>query len=133
MKSSKIFRASTAGTLLAPALVPALVIVTGLLGVCAAPARAQSVGPSISVSTIHKYKTLWLKADIIHADARSMMVRDHDNPLHIYTFTYADEIQGSMEHISEAGGYQYGDRVKIQYFQGQQVALKVRGKPSKPL
>jgi len=101
----------------------------------AAPVGAQSVGTAISVQTppIHRKGVVWLKAEILHADARSMMVREQGNQLSIHTFTYADDIQGRMEQISEAGGYQYGDRVKIMYQPGQLVALKVRGKPSKPL
>jgi len=109
-----------------------LAMAAALLG-ASAPLHAQSVGPSITVETLHKAKTVWLKAEIIHADARSMMVREHDNPLFIHTFTYAEGIQGLMEHISNTGGYQYGDRVKIQYMPGQLIALKVRGKPSKPI
>ena len=62
-----------------------------------------------------------------------LIVREQGNQLSIHTFTYADDIQGRMEQISEAGGYQYGDHVKIMYQPGQLVALKVRGKPSKPL
>jgi hypothetical protein len=93
------------------------------------------VGPVISIGTpaIHRKGLVWVKAEIVHADARSMIVRQAGNELAIYTFTYSEQIQGSMEHIAETGGYQYGDHVKIQFQPGQFVALKVRGKPSKPL
>ena len=37
-----------------------------------------------------------------------------------------------MQQIVDSGGYQYGDKVKIQYVRGQTVALKIRGKPSNP-
>ncbi len=121
MKNSKHFLAVTL-----------LAMVAALLG-ASAPLHAQSAGTNITIETTHKFKTVWLKGEVIHADSRSMMVREHDNPLYIHTFTYAEGIQGSMEHISNSGGYQYGDKVKIQYMPGQLVALKVRGKPSKPL
>jgi hypothetical protein len=38
-----------------------------------------------------------------------------------------------MQRIVDQGGYQYGDRIKILYLQGQTVAIRVRGKPSKAL
>ena len=104
-----------------------------LLMIVAAPAGAQSAGTSITLSTppIHK-GNVWLKADVVDADARSIMVRERGNPLAIHTFTYDEPIQPHMQKIAEAGGYQYGDHVKILYFPGQQVALKITGKPSKP-
>jgi hypothetical protein len=104
-----------------------------LLMIVATPAGAQSAGTSITLSTptIHK-GNIWLKGEVVHADARSIMVREQGNPLSIHTFTYAEPIQGQMQQIAEAGGYQYGDHVKILYFPGQQIALKIHGKPSKP-
>jgi hypothetical protein len=74
----------------------------------------------------------WLKAEIIHADAVSMVVREQGNEMMIHTFTYGPEIGDHMQQIVDAGGYQYGDKVKIQYVRGQTVALKIRGKPSNP-
>ena len=38
-----------------------------------------------------------------------------------------------MQKLMDQGGYQYGDKVRILYQQGQTVALRVRGKPSKAL
>jgi|ERR1700735_908812 len=74
----------------------------------------------------------WLKAEIIHADAVSMVVREQGNEMMIHTFTYGPEIGDHMQQIVDSGGYQYGDKVKIQYVRGQTVALKIRGKPSNP-
>lgn len=106
-----------------------------LLAVVAAPAPlyAQAAGTAIAISTQRPpSKGVWLKAEIVHADARSMMVREQGNPLAIHTFTYAEPIQAPMQKIAEAGGYQYGDHVRILYVPGGQVALRVHGKPSKP-
>jgi hypothetical protein len=33
--------------------------------------------------------------------------------------------------VLNAGGYQYGDKVVVWYQQGSNVALKIKGKPSK--
>ena len=40
-------------------------------------------------------------------------------------------IDGGRAGISDNGGYKYGDKVKIRYQQGQTVALKIHGRPSK--
>ena len=75
----------------------------------------------------------WLKAEVIRADANSIIVREQDNGMMIHTFTYTPEVQAQMQKLLDQGGYQYGDKVKILYQPGQNVALKLRGKPSKAL
>ena len=75
----------------------------------------------------------WLKAEVIHADANEMVVREEQNGMMIHTFTYAPALQTRMQQINDSGGYQYGDKVKIRYQTGQTVALKIHGKPSKSL
>ena len=117
-----------------PALMVAVLMASTLAGF-AAPLGAQSVGTAISIGPgpQNPDKPVWLKAEIVRADARSMVVRERGNELSIHTFSYAERIQGSMQQIADAGGYQYGDHVKILYQPGKLVALKVHGKPSKPL
>jgi hypothetical protein len=78
-------------------------------------------------------KPVWLKAEVVHADRNSMIVREQSNEVRIHTFTYADQLKPKMERFAEQNGFQSGDKVKILYQPGQTVALKVRGKPSKPL
>jgi hypothetical protein len=38
-----------------------------------------------------------------------------------------------MQKLLDQGGYQFGDKVVIQYLPGTEVALKIKGKPSKPI
>jgi hypothetical protein len=76
-------------------------------------------------------KVVWLKAEVVHADRNSMVVREQGNNLAIHTFTYGASLKPLMEAIADQGGFQSGDRVKILYKQGQTVALKIHGKPSK--
>jgi hypothetical protein len=119
-------------------LIAAVVLAAGLtLG---APVRAQSslsapitVRSSSSKASDSSAKGNWLKAEIIHADLHSMVVREQDNGMMIHTFTYTPDVQALMQKVVEQGGYQYGDKVQILYQQGQTVALRVRGKPSKSL
>jgi hypothetical protein len=74
----------------------------------------------------------WMKGEVIHADSNELVVREEQNGMMIHTFTYTPDLQGRMQRISDTGGYQYGDKVKILYQTGQTVALKIHGKPSKP-
>jgi hypothetical protein len=78
-------------------------------------------------------KAIWLKAEVIHADLNSMIVREQGNSMMIHTFTYAPQVQTQMQRIVDQGGYQYGDKIMILCQHGQEVALKLRGKPSKAL
>lgn len=84
-------------------------------------------------SPIPKPKQIWLKAEVVHADAQSLTVRDRSNPLFVRTFSFSPKVKGQMEKILARGGYQYGDKVEIRYEDGQSVALALKGKPSKPL
>jgi hypothetical protein len=94
------------------------------------PAFAQlTIGTPVTVKQTAP-KNIWLKAEVVHADAQSMTVRERGNQLAVHTFTYSENLQGPMRQIHQAGGYQYGDKVKILYKQGQTVALRIKGKPS---
>jgi hypothetical protein len=90
-------------------------------------------GPVVSSTTSPKAKGTWLKAEVIHFDSNSIIVREEANERAIHTFTYVPKLKNKMQQISDRGGYQYGDKVKILFQPGQTVALKIVGKPSKPL
>jgi hypothetical protein len=75
----------------------------------------------------------WLKAEVVHADSHTMIVREQKNGMAIHTFNFAPELQDRMQGIIDRGGFQYGDKVSILYMPGQTVALRIHGKPSKPL
>ncbi|HKS65718.1 MAG TPA: hypothetical protein VJR26_00645 [Candidatus Acidoferrales bacterium] len=124
MKKSSIFAAlSTAALACASLLFPC-------------PAGAQA-GPAIAVKQLSA-KPVWLKAEVVHFDRHSIVVRDASNGLKILTFTYDANAQPDVEKALDKGGYQYGDTVKVKYMPGQSVALAIHGKfskvktPSKP-
>lgn len=74
-----------------------------------------------------------MKVEVIRADSNSMVVREQANQRMIHTFTYTPALQAQMQKIVDAGGaYQYGDKIKILCQQGQTVALRIAGTPSKP-
>ncbi len=75
----------------------------------------------------------WMKAEVIHADAVTLIVRERANAMAIHTFNFSTELQPKMQAMLDKGGFQYGDKVSILFMQGQTVALRIHGKPSKPL
>ena len=87
--------------------------------------------PIVVKDTSSSAKAIWLKAEVIHADSNSMVVREQANGMMIHTFTYAPAVQGQMRKVMDQGGYQHGDKVKILCQQGQTVALRISGRPSK--
>ena len=110
------------------------VVLVALAAFCAArPSLAQNMSAPIVVrSSTAPVKAGWLKVEVIHADSNSMVVREQANSMMIHTFTYSPALRAAMQKIVDAGGgYQYGDRIRILRQQGQTVALRIHGKPSK--
>lgn len=75
----------------------------------------------------------WLKAEVIHADAVTLIVREQDNGYAVHTFNFSPDLQPKMQAMLDKGGFQYGDKVSILFMPGQTVALRIHGKASKPL
>ncbi len=71
--------------------------------------------------------------EVVHMLYNSIQVRTPGYENQLYTFTYSDHIRDKMQKLFDKGGYQYGDKVEIWYRQGTTIALKIKGKPSKPL
>jgi hypothetical protein len=120
-------------------ILSALAILAAGVAFTSAPAKAQASSAEpldTSSSIIVKQKAakpVWLKAEVIHADQLSLLVREEDNGLNIHTFTYSDRAREKIQAVLEAGGYQYGDKIKVRYMPGKTEALDIRGEPSKPL
>jgi len=102
--------------------------------VFATPARAQMGGSPPIVVKQKAPKAVWMKAVVIRADARTIMVREEENSLMIHTFTYSQKAREKMEKILNTGtGFQSGDKLKILHLPDTNEALDFKGKPSKPL
>lgn len=71
--------------------------------------------------------------EVLHMTSAAIQVRSLVNEGEIHTFVYSGPIRGQMQKLFDQGGYQYGDKIEIQYQPGTEVALKIKGKPSKPL
>jgi hypothetical protein len=122
----------------------ALCVLAAGLAISAGAARAQVGEAVVAAPIITKVistvapkgipkGTSWLKAEVIYAGANSIVVREQANELMIHSFTFAPELKDKMQAALDKGGYQYGDKINILYQPGQTVALRVHGKPSKPL
>ena len=110
----------------------------GALVLCAPPValRAQQISTpvlTIKKSTPDPTKPLKGRFEVLHMLTSAIQVRSSANNLELHTFTYSDAIRGNMQKFFDKGGYQYGDKVEIWYLPGKDVALKIKGKPSKPL
>src|ERR1700677_5187928 len=117
--------------------------VFGGLVVCAALAASFAACPGAGAqSTVNTntpivvkerpVKAVWLKAEVVHADLHTIIVRERDNAMLIHTFTYSEKTQDKMNYIVENGGYQVGDQVSIRWIPGGSEALDIKGRPSKP-
>ena len=70
---------------------------------------------------------------VMNANIAQISVRADGNDLAIRTFPLSQTVAAKMQKIVDKGGYQYGDKVTIFYDATSQQAVKIKGKPSKPL
>jgi hypothetical protein len=110
-----------------------VLLAAAALALVSAPARAQVSTSAPIIVKVKKPKVHLLKyeGEVVHADARQIVLHDPGDPRYIHTFTYSAKVKDQMEKILSRGGYQYGDRVQIRYQAGSDVAEKIAGKPSK--
>ena len=105
----------------------AQVICVVALASFAPSARAQSA-PAAAPSTQKIIKTHFV---VVHMLYQSLQVRSVADARDLHTFTYSPKIRDKMQSVFNAGGYQYGDKVVVWYKRGDDVAFKIKGKPSK--
>jgi hypothetical protein len=116
-----------------------LLVAAGALYAVALSASAQvTTAPVIKLKPVHTEQPQQAKPakttfEVLHMMTTGIQVRSLANGMEIHTFTYSDKIHDAMLNLLNHGGYQYGDKVEIQYQPGIEVALKIKGKPSKPL
>jgi hypothetical protein len=103
----------------------------GLIGILLGsvlPAARGQAGPSSAAPTQQIIKVHY---QVVHMGYESIQVSEFTNPRALHTFLYSPAIRGKMQALFNAGGYQYGDRVLVWHQRGGEVALKIKGKPSK--
>jgi hypothetical protein len=124
-------------------IVVALFSAVATLAVAAPPARAQVIEPArtpistdVNTPVVVKQKpakAVWLKAEVIHSDRQTLIVRELTNGMEIHTFTFSAKAKDKIERVQDEGGYQNGDHVRILWIPGSGEALNIKGRPSKPI
>jgi len=105
----------------APAIVP-IVVDT------AAPIIVAVVKPKPKPTGLDKFEGF-----VMHANNAQITVRAKGNDMAIRTFPLSQAASSRMQQIIDKGGYQYGDKVTVFYQPATSEAIKVKGKPSKPI
>jgi hypothetical protein len=68
-----------------------------------------------------------------NSNTAQITVRAKGNDMSILTFTLSEQAAAKMQQTIDKGGYQWGDKVTVLYDPNSLKAVKVRGKPSRPL
>jgi hypothetical protein len=77
--------------------------------------------------------TVKFEGYVMHANVAQLTVRAKGNDMTIETFALSQPVATKMQQIIDKGGYQYGDKVTVYYDAQTREAVKIKGKPSRPL
>lgn len=107
----------------------------GLLGglLLAAPLLEWAQQPRPIKLKPPKTKLQVFRGTVLSMTRAAITVQGKDNPYAVRTFRYDSKLLPKIERILDRGGYQHGDKVTIEFLPGTDTAIKIRGKPSKPL
>ena len=94
----------------------------------AVPILVNAVKPKPKANGLVKFEGFVTNANIAQITARAK-----NSELTIQTFPLSQEVSAKMQKIVDKGGYQYGDKVTIYYNPTTMQAMKIKGKPSKPM
>ena len=94
----------------------------------AVPILINAIKPKPKANGLVKFEGFVMTANIAQITARQK-----GNDLTIQTFPLSQEASTKMQQVVDKGGFQYGDRVTIFYNPATLQAVKVKGKPSKPI
>jgi hypothetical protein len=104
------------------------------LAFCAGAAAAQvtTAPPVVAKSNQTKTQIVRFRGLVISATSAAITLRSQQNGKMIQTFTYSPQVHEQMLAVIQKGGFQYGDKVDVDYASGTTIALRIHGKPSKP-
>jgi hypothetical protein len=94
----------------------------------AAPIIINAVKPKPKPTGLAKFE-----GTVMHANIAQITLRAKGNDLGIQTFPLSEAASTKMQQIIDKGGYQYGDKVKLEYDPQSMRVVKFKGKPSKSL
>ena len=116
------------GTLATPRAQAQDPILTPIIVSEAAPIVVNAVNPKPKPTGTVKFEGF-----VMHANVAEVTVRAKGDDLAIQTFALSQPVAAKMQQIIDKGGYQYGDKVTVYYDSQTRQALKIKGKPSRPL
>ena len=104
-------------------------IITGpIIASEAAPIIVAAVKPKPKPNGLSKFA-----GTVLNANSVQITVKSLGDDLSIRTFPLSEVASAKMQVIIDKGGYQYGDKVKLEYDPQSLKVVKFKGKPSKPL
>jgi len=77
--------------------------------------------------------TVKFEGYVMHANVAQVTVRAKGDDMAIQTFALSQPVAAKMQQIIDKGGYQYGDKVTVYYDAQSHEAVRIKGKPSRPL
>ena len=116
------------GAIAAPRAAAQDPIVTPIIAAEAAPIVAKVITPKHKNTGAAKFEGYFMNGNIAQ-----VTVRAKGNDLGIQSFALSQDVAAKMQKIIDKGGYQYGDKITVYYDPQSRQALKIKGKPSKPL
>jgi hypothetical protein len=101
----------------------------------AAPIIANTAVPMVVQTVKPKMRAGIAKFEgfVMNANTAQITVRARGSDMSIQTFPLDATASAKMQHVMDRGGYQYGDKVTIFYDTNTKQAVKIRGKPSRPI
>ncbi|MGB7437540.1 MAG: hypothetical protein WBR26_01835 [Candidatus Acidiferrum sp.] len=103
-------------------------ILTPIIVSEAAPIIVKTLTPKPKPTGYQKFEGY-----VVHANIAQVTVRARGNDQAIQTFALNQNVSARMQKIVDNGGYQYGDKVTVYYDPTSRMAVKIKGKPSRPL
>jgi hypothetical protein len=94
----------------------------------AVPIIVNTVKPKSKTAGLGKFEGY-----VMNANTAQITVRARGNDMSLQTFALSERASTEMQTVVDKGGYQYGDKVTVYYDPTSLKALKVKGKPSRPL
>ena len=119
---------AAAGVFSAPAAAQGPATVPIIIADTAAPIVIAAVKPKPKQTGLGKFEGF-----VMHANNAQITVRAKGNDMAIRTFPLSQTASTKMQQIIDKGGYQYGDKVTVYYDHATEQAIKLKGKPSKPI
>jgi len=116
------------GTMAAPRAAAQDPILTPIIVSEVAPIVVSAVKPKPKPTGTVKFEGY-----VMHANVAQVTVRAKGDDLAIQTFALSQPVAAKMQQIIDKGGYQYGDKITVYYDAQTHEALKIKGKPSRPL